>query len=125
MSEAVKMLTRFTGVGVTAALTHFAVFGLSQSWMWPELANALGFAVAFGVSFLGHRFLSFAGTSLPVSQSFQRFVLTALLGFLINELIFMGLYRRLLWPSWLALLVALVLAACQTFVLGRFWAFKA
>jgi putative flippase GtrA len=119
------MLSRFMGVGVAAALTHMAVFGLLQTRMWPEWANALGFVVAFGVSFGGHRALSFAGTSRPVTQSLWRFVITALLGFAVNELVFVGLHRGLLWPSWLALIAGLVLAACQTFALSRFWAFKA
>jgi len=120
-----QMLSRFMGVGVAAALTHMAVFGVLHHRMWPELANALGFGVAFGVSFWGHRALSFAGTSRPVTQSLWRFVITALLGFGVNELVFVGLHRGLLWPSWLALIAGLVLAACQTFVLSRFWAFKA
>jgi putative flippase GtrA len=125
MSAAFHMLTRFIGVGAAAALTHMAVFGGLQDRMWPELANALGFVVAFGVSFWGHRTLSFVGTSRPVSQSLWRFVITALLGFGFNEGVFVGLYRGLHWPSWLALLAGLVLAACLTFVLSRFWAFKA
>jgi putative flippase GtrA len=124
MNTVGRMLTRFVGVGVAAALTHMAVFGLLQSQMWPELANALGFGVAFGVSFWGHRTLSFVGSTRPVGHSLWRFAITAWLGFGVNEAVFVGLYRGGLWPSWLALLAGLVLAACSTFVLSRFWVFK-
>jgi putative flippase GtrA len=101
-----------------------AVFALAQPHMWPELANGLGFVVAFFVSFAGHRQLSFRDAGTTVAQSFMRFVVTALAGFASNEMLFVLLLRGLGWPSLLALLLALILAAGQTFVLSRFWAFR-
>ena len=101
-----------------------AVFALAQAWMLPELANALGFFVAFFVSFAGHRLLSFKDAATSVATSLGRFAVTALAGFASNELIFSLLLRVLEWPALLALFVALVFAAGQTFVLGRFWAFR-
>jgi len=114
----------FLVVGGTAALTHMAVFALVQHLMWPELANALGFVIAFFVSFFGHRLLSFKDASTSVATSFQRFAVTALAGFASNELVFSLLLRVLNLPDLAALFVALVFAAGQTFVLSRFWAFK-
>jgi putative flippase GtrA len=100
------------------------VFALAQHWLWPELANALGFAIAFFVSFTGHRWLSFHDAGTTVAQSFTRFLATALAGFATNELAFSLLLRAADWPSLPALFTALVLAAGQTFVLSRFWAFR-
>ena len=114
----------FVIVGTLAALTHMAVFVLTQSRIWPELANALGFGVAFGVSFAGHRWLSFADTRTSVGRSLSRFALTALAGFASNEAVFVALWRGLALPSMLALVAAMLVAAGQTFVLGRFWAFR-
>lgn len=114
----------FIVVGVAAALTHAAVFGLVKPWLWPEVANAAGFGVAFFVSFFGHRRLSFQDAGTGVWQSLRRFAATALLGFAVNEGVFVLLLRGLGWPSWPALVVALVVAAGQTFVLSRFWAFR-
>ena len=114
----------FLAVGGSAALTHMGVFALMQNQMWPELANALGFLIAFFVSFAGHRFLSFKDAGTSVGTSLGRFAVTALAGFVSNELVFTLLLRGLGWPSLLALFVALVVAAGQTFVLGRFWAFR-
>lgn len=113
----------FLAVGGSAALTHMAVFALSQDHMWPELANALGFCVAFFVSFAGHRLLSFKDAATSLSTSLGRFAVTALAGFVSNEIVFMVLLRTLGWPALLALFAALVFAAGQTFVLSRFWAF--
>lgn len=115
----------FIAVGCAAALTHMGVFALTQHRIRPELANALGFAVAFFVSFGGHRLLSFRDAGTTVAQSFTRFAVTALAGFASNEIVFVLLLRGLGWPSLLALFSALVFAAGQTFVLSRFWAFRA
>ncbi len=114
----------FLAVGATATLTHMAVFALLEGRIWPEVANGGGFVAAFLVSFVGHRFLSFADTHTSMGTSFVRFGLTALLGFAANELVFVLLLRSANWPSWLALLAGLVVAAAQTFVLSRYWAFK-
>jgi putative flippase GtrA len=114
----------FLTVGGTAALTHIVVYTLTQHWLWPELANALGFCIAFFVSFAGHRLLTFRDTATNVATSLGRFAVTALAGFASNEIIFVLLLRALKWPSLLALLVALIFAAGQTFVLSRYWAFR-
>jgi len=114
----------FLAVGSAAALTHMGVFAIAQRYLWPEVANALGFVIAFFVSFAGHRLLSFNDASTSVGTSLQRFAVTALAGFASNELVFVLLLRWLRLPSLLALFLALVFAAGQTFVLSRFWAFR-
>jgi putative flippase GtrA len=114
----------FLAVGGSAAATHMGVFALAQAHMWPELANALGFVIAFLVSFAGHRLLSFQDAGTTVATSLRRFGITALAGFASNELIFVLLLRGLGLPSLLALFLALLFAAGQTFVLSRFWAFR-
>lgn len=114
----------FLATGGAAALTHLAVFTLVQPHTWPELANAAGFVVAFMVSFSGHRLLSFRDAGTTVAQSLQRFALTALAGFACNEGVFVLLLRVAGWSALPALLLALVVAAGQTFLLSRFWAFR-
>lgn len=114
----------FLLVGTSAAFTHMAVFALVSPVMLPELANAAGFCVAFVVSFVGHRWLSFQDAGTSLWQSLRRFGATALAGFVSNELMFMLLLRVLGWPDLWALFVALVFASAQTFVLSRFWAFR-
>jgi putative flippase GtrA len=114
----------FLAVGGTAALVHMGVFALLQAHMWPELANALGFLIAFFVSFAGHRRLSFTDAGTSLLTSLRRFAVTALAGFACNEAVFTLLLRVWGWPALLALAVALLVAAGQTFVLGRFWAFR-
>ena len=114
----------FLAVGGAAAVTHMGVFALAQTHLWPELANALGFVIAFMVSFAGHRLLSFKDARTTVATSLRRFGVTALAGFASNEIVFVLLLRGLALPSLLALFLALLFAAGQTFVLSRFWAFR-
>jgi putative flippase GtrA len=80
--------------------------------------------VAFFVSFAGHRLLSFKDAATSVATSLGRFAVTALAGFASNEFIFSLLLRALNLPALLALFVALVFAAGQTFLFSRYWAFR-
>lgn len=114
----------FLVVGTTAALVHLLTFGLLKDYLLPELANFAAFLTAFGVSFAGHRWLSFQDAQTSLIQSLQRFALTSMVGFVSNQLVFVILFRVLQWSDWWALLGALGLAAVQTFILSRWWAFK-
>ena len=117
----------FVLVGASAALTHMAVFTLVLllvPTLWPEIANVAGFLVAFFVSFVGHRRLSFQDAGTGLIQSFLRFAATAVAGFVTNETLFILLFRLLGLPTWVALISGIVVSALQTFVLSRFWAFK-
>lgn len=124
MTGTVKNGLWFLAVGGAAALTHLVVFSLTRQRLWPELANASGFLVAFFVSFWGHRLLSFRDTGTTLARSFQRFGVTALAGFVTNEALFVLLLRLADWPALPALIVALLVAAGQTFLFSRFWAFR-
>ena len=117
----------FVLVGASAALTHMVVFTLVLllvPTLWPEIANVAGFLVAFLVSFVGHRRLSFRDAGTSFMQSFVRFAATAVAGFMTNEAVFIVLLRVLELPTWMALISGIVMSAMQTFVLSRFWAFK-
>ena len=117
----------FVLVGASAALTHMAVFTvvlLLVPTLWPEIANVAGFLVAFLVSFVGHRRLSFQDAGTSLMQSFLRFAATAVAGFVTNETVFILLFRLLGLPTWVALISGIVFSAVQTFVLSRIWAFK-
>lgn len=114
----------FVAVGSTAALVHLLAFGLLKSHIAPELANLCAFGVAFVVSFAGHRRLSFQDAQTSLVQSLKRFTLTSLAGFASNQLLFVIFFRGLGWSDWLSLGLALGLAAIQTFVLSRWWAFR-
>jgi putative flippase GtrA len=118
----------FLVVGGVASAVHLLVFWLlNEHWLpgiWPEVSNTLAFVLAFTFSFLGHRFLSFPDASVSIWVSLMRFGLSAIAGFFTNQLVFVVLTRWVGWWPTLALAVALVLAAAQTYLLGRYWAFR-
>ena len=94
----------FVLVGASAALTHMAVFAVVvflAPTLWPEIANVAGFLVAFLVSFVGHRLLSFQDAGTGLMQSFLRFAATAVAGFVTNEAVFIVLFRVLGLSTWL------------------------
>lgn len=116
----------FFGVAAAAGLTHLATFFLIERFLpavLPELANFLAFCVAFSVSFMGHRNLSFKDTTSSVEQSLRRFVLVSIAGFICNEIVFSLALRLLNLPSWIALLAGFAVAGAQTYGLSRYWAF--
>ena len=83
MSQAIRSGFWFLVVGVSAGLTHFAAFFLLKhlfAQVLPEILNFFAFCVAFGVSFLGHRNLSFNDTTSSVKQSLGRFIVASLAG---------------------------------------------
>lgn len=118
----------FGAVGATAALVHLLVFELLHRHLLPglapEVSNALGFVVAFFVSFTGHRMLSFPDTRISLRQSVLRFSGAASAGFLTNELVFSSLLHFFGMPARPALVIALSVAAGQTFLISRYWAFR-
>jgi putative flippase GtrA len=116
----------FFGVAAAAGLTHLAVFFLIEHFLpsvLPEIANFLAFCVAFSVSFMGHRNLSFSDTTNSVEQSLRRFIITSVAGFVCNEIVFSLAIRLLGWPNWLALFAGFAVAGGQTYLLSRYWAF--
>lgn len=148
MSQAMRSGFWFLAVGVTAGLTHFVAFFLLKHLLpqvSPEILNILAFCVAFGVSFMGHRNLSFNDTTSSVKQSLGRFIVTSLAGLVCNSVVFSTVFRQVNWPSlfahfsfalplqvlgytvdlpsFLSLTAAFAVAAVQTFLLSRFWAF--
>lgn len=122
-------LLRFVVVGCTAALVHWGVVKLAveQAGLRPLLANVLGWSIAFGVSYGGHRRWTFSATRGQRSSrsALPRFLLVSATGFLLNEAAYA---TALQWPGVrydLALAVVLVLVAGFTFVMSRWWAFRA
>lgn len=128
VAELARIL-RFAAVGLAAAATHYAsvialVEGFFGTAVAPLSANVGGFAVAFWVSYAGHRFWTFGDRVVSGGGSFIRFLGTALLGFGMNELLFYGLLNYTNMPYFIALAIAVAAVAISTYLLSRAWAFR-
>jgi putative flippase GtrA len=121
---------RFGIVGLAAAAVHYwVVIALVELLhIAPLQANAGGFIVAFWVSYFGHRHWTFSDAvathAQGASPSFLRFLLVAVLGFCMNELLFYLLLRYAGWPYYLALAVVVLTVAVMTDVMSRLLAFR-
>jgi putative flippase GtrA len=114
-------LVRFVLVGGAATLTHLVVALAILSGpvrVEPLYANLAAFCVAFGVSYLGHRFFTFKAPGAPI-----RFLLAALLGLLVNNAVLVtilaaGMSERL------AIGIAALAAPAIVFLVSKFWVFS-
>lgn len=115
---------RFALTGGAATLAHLAVaMLLIQLDVQPLVGNAVAFAIAFLVSFLGHHWFTFAGHGAAASRTLPRFTVVAGVGFLGNEiLLFLLLNTGALAPE-AAVVLSTGCAAASTFMLSRRWAF--
>lgn len=121
-------LLRFGAIGLLAATVHYLVVIVVVELLriQPLQANFGGFAVAFWISYFGHRYWTFAnpcGTS--PTTSFTRFLAIALSGFCLNELLFYLLLHYLKLPYYVALRMVVFIVAVMTYILSRWWAFRA
>jgi putative flippase GtrA len=115
-------LARFGLVGVTAMAVHWiVVWLLVPLGIAPLLANLIGFATAFNVSYLGHRNWTFASDRAH-GTTFWRFLTVALSSFAINEALYFVLLKFLDYR--IALIIVLVAVAALTFVASKLWAFR-
>ena len=118
-------LVRFGVVGVGAMLVHLGAVSLwlVPAGMTPLAANVLGFLLAFGVSYWGHRHLTFRAVHVAHRHALPRFLAVACLGFAGNEALYALLLRFTPLDYRLALLLVLGAVAAMTFALGKLWAF--
>lgn len=125
--RSLPQLLQFVLVGGSAAATHLAVVGLVVSLfgMPPLSANVLAFLVAFVVSYNGHTLLTFSASQARGWPVVARFFAVACLSFVANELLYYIALNWLHWHYLWSLAAVLVLVAIGTFVMSKFWAFKA
>lgn len=118
---------QFVAVGGAAAATHLAVVALlvQAAGVQPLAANVLAFLVAFVVSYNGHAWLTFSAAQARGWAVAARFFAVACLSFVVNEALYWICLHWLHWHYFWSLSGVLLLVAAGTFVLSKFWAFRA
>lgn len=122
-----RSVSWFTVIGALAALVHYvvAVSLESMTTLTPAWANLAGFLLAFPVSYVGHTRFSFASHRTRHQQALPRFFAVAMAGFFGNQLLVLSALHFTPLPFWLALGIVMVIIAVSTYLLSRYWAFKA
>lgn len=125
MKRLIRHAFRFGIVGVLAMATHYVLVILLVNYLsiTPLIANLLAFIGAFQVSYWGHSSWSFSDLSASRKDSFRRFVIISVSGFLLNEFLFLLFLKYTNIPYQISLLIVLPFVAGLTFLFSRFWAF--
>jgi putative flippase GtrA len=116
-------------VGGVAAGVHLLVVMLAVELRQvpPAYANVIAFAVAFLVSYAGHRRYTFGagrGVADSIADSIGKWLAVSIAGFLLNQALYVAALR--LFPAWpyVVLLAGVTgLVALCSFFLGKLWAF--
>lgn len=103
-----------TAVHMLAAALVFAIYPGPS----PYAANIIAFAVAFLVSFYGHRHITF-----QTRGSMRRFLLVAIGGFVANNAILAGLLTFGV-DGLVAVIIATACVPVLTYLASSLWAFK-
>lgn len=116
----------FFAVGGAATLVHVAVVSTLVRWTgWqPIPANLVGWCVAFGFSYLGHRHRTFTTRDVDGLAAGRRFLVVSAAAFVANQL---GYAAVLAWTPLrydAAVLVTSLAVAAGTYVLSSRWAFR-
>ena len=108
-----------TGVHVTTALgvQRLAAAG-------PMAASIAGYAASVGLSYIGNSLLTFRRRVMHGPQ-FAKFAAISLAGLALNQAIVFVCARLAGWPLWQALIPVALLVPASTFLMSKFWAFRA
>lgn len=125
--RALPQVAQFVLVGGAAAATHLLAVAAWVGWggLAPLEANGLAFLLAFCVSYGGHAALTFASAHAWRWGAAGRYFLVACASFAANEALYALALHWLHWHYLWSLLAVLLLVAAGTFVLSKFWAFRA
>ena len=118
-------LTRFGIVGLLSTAVHAAVYSvLAVTYgIGPLPATGIAFIFAFGISFCGHRYWTFAHRRGTFTISLLRFLTASLIGLCSNALIAWTLVDALHLPPLTPLGGVLLITPVLMFLLNRLWVF--
>lgn len=117
-----KTAARFGVVGTVATAAHLSVAAVLSA-LWPTLSefivNLCGFLVAFQISLIGHRRLTFRRRGRA-----KRFFTLAVLGFVLNNGVLAALLASTRIAGFWAIVIATLTVPLITYVGSRLWAFR-
>ncbi|MDF3919753.1 MULTISPECIES: GtrA family protein [Salinicola] len=117
-----KTAARFGLVGTVATAAHLSVAAVLSA-LWPTLSefivNLCGFLVAFQISLVGHRRLTFRRRGRA-----KRFFTLAVLGFVLNNGVLATLLASTRIAGFWAIVIATLTVPLITYVGSRLWAFR-
>ena len=116
---------RFIGVGVFSTLVYFAVSGSLMALFRtdPKVANVVAYLVGMGVSYFGHRHVTFNSRGAMRSE-FMRFVVTHSVNLILSTLLIYCLVDRLGVNRYAGVALATLFVMASSFVIMQLWVFR-
>ncbi|MFI4962247.1 MAG: GtrA family protein [Legionellales bacterium] len=117
-------LAYYLGIGGISALVNLGlvVFLVSHWGFHPLSANVFAFLIAFNISFLGHKYLTFSKLNDQKKLRLPHFFLVALSGGLINESLYFLILRYTHLNYLFSLILVLGLVSIYSYFFSRLWA---
>lgn len=114
----------FTLIGITAALVHlFTVYNLvAFLHIHALIANVFAFFIAFNVSYLGHKYLTFSQLTNQKILSLPHYFAVAASAGMINEILYFFMLRYTSINYFTALILVLGLVSIYNYTLSKLWA---
>ncbi|HUZ14087.1 MAG TPA: GtrA family protein [Caulobacteraceae bacterium] len=116
----------FVLVGVAATLVNYLAALAAQRCLGAGVlwAGFVGYLSAVGISYAGNSRFTFRRPLLHGPQ-FARFAAVSLAGLAVNLGLIDVCAHRFGWPLWLALVPVVLIVPAATFLIAKFWAFRA
>lgn len=123
MRDLRKIIT-FGFVGVAASVLHFVVAVVAMRVLGAPilLANLLGFILAFSLSYVGHYKWTFR-SSANHKVSVPKFAVTAVMGYVINNIVLIILISATGLELSLFILIAIGVSAAVVYLISNRWVF--
>ncbi|KTD46217.1 GtrA family protein [Legionella quateirensis] len=114
----------YAGIGATSAIVHILIVLNLVAYIHlnPLIANVFAFLIAFNISFMGHKYLTFSKLQDQKELSLPHFFLVAASAGILNESLYFLLLRYTQLNYLIALILVLGLVAIYSYLLSRFWA---
>jgi putative flippase GtrA len=116
---------RFIGVGLFSTLIYFAVSGSLMEFFRtdPKAANVAAYLVGMGVSYLGHRHVTFNSRG-AVRSEILRFAATHSANLILSTLLIYGLVDRLGVNRFAGVAFATLFVMASSFIIMQLWVFR-
>lgn len=116
---------KYLAVGLVNTLVGYGVFFLlvRYSRIYPEAANAVGYALALVVAFSLNRMFVFKST-VQNSKALPRFIAAFSVSFLVNQLVLVLFLHLLKWPAEISQIPAMASYTLVFYYLNKNYVFS-
>lgn len=121
-----SIFSKFISVGLVATAIHALIYAVMSNWLLihPHLANFQGYLCAVLFSYFAQMTWTFSSRDPSKrSRSFSKFIVTSLIGFILNALFVLIVKDMLDLHANYALIGIIFVTPLLSFVLLNYWVF--